>query len=306
MSNKNFELEVITLGADNTFRPTPKYAHKGITYIAAKENNTFRLKFKNNTASRVMVIPTIDGISVLNGLTVEENSTGYVINGYSSTDFDGWRISNQNVHDFVFSKKEKSYTANQPGNNGNTENCGVIGILVFAEKTIPSAPINEYSLGLSFPRVIIVPQWTPPPTRYWWEEPNLLLWQSPVWYAGISNGNYGTSTYTYGTGNATSNYYASTTLQASDPSVSSDPSNNLQSGDVPKFALGTSWGNQHVSPVYDTIFEKGSLREAITLYYAAPEDLTAIGVELRKGVVGVSLPQAFPSGRYCQPPATKH
>ena len=89
--------------------------------------------FKNNNNFRVKVVVGIDGVSVLTGKPVspDKDERGYVLDPDQVFDLDGYRIDNDTVAAFKFSKAETSYAVKDKKLTGTT---GVIGIRVFKER----------------------------------------------------------------------------------------------------------------------------------------------------------------------------
>jgi hypothetical protein len=139
MLKSNYEFEVLVNG-----HPAREYYQNGSTYIEGKEGTKFSLRFKNNSWSKVLFVPTIDGLSVMDGKNGSFNSRGYIINAYDSITIEGWRTSNQNVAEFFFSSPKGSY-AKKMGNGGNL---GVIGGAVFKEEC-PHSYVTMSNGGIS-------------------------------------------------------------------------------------------------------------------------------------------------------------
>ena len=133
-------------------KPVSEYRKDFNTYIEGRKGSEFKLQIINNNSKRILVVPSIDGLSVLDGKAADYNSSGYIINGFSSLIIDGWRISLEEVRKFFFTKKNSSY-ANKT--NQDTSNLGVIGLAVFTEKVKPV--IRNTS-----------PYWVDSDTHKWW------------------------------------------------------------------------------------------------------------------------------------------
>jgi hypothetical protein len=125
MLKQNYEVEVLING-----KAAKEYAHKGNVYIEGRKGTRFSIRIRNNSYSRKLFVPTIDGLSVMNGEEGDFNSGGYVVQGHNSITIDGWRTSNKDVASFYFSSPEGSYRRKM--NKGN--NLGIIGVAIFDEK----------------------------------------------------------------------------------------------------------------------------------------------------------------------------
>jgi hypothetical protein len=126
MQKQNVEIEVLVNG-----KPVREYDHKGNVFIEGRKGTQFSLRLKNNSSSRKLFVPSIDGLSVLNGENASFDSSGYIVNGYSSITIDGWRKSDTHVAQFYFSSPKESYGKR----TGKGQNLGIIGCAVFEEKT---------------------------------------------------------------------------------------------------------------------------------------------------------------------------
>lgn len=124
MYKSNYEVEILVNG-----NPIKEYYQDGKVYIEGRKGNEFSLRIKNNGYSRILVIPTIDGLSVIDGKEASYDSGGYIVSGYSSIIIDGWRTSDKEVAKFYFTNPEDSYSERKDRKN----NLGVIGVAVFKE-----------------------------------------------------------------------------------------------------------------------------------------------------------------------------
>ncbi|MFA5696726.1 MAG: hypothetical protein WC917_04810 [Bacilli bacterium] len=128
MLKQDFEVSILING-----NKAKEYFHKGKTYIEGRKNTNFSILIKNNSYQKKLFIPTIDGISVLDGKLGDYSSGGYIVPGNKSITIEGWRISDNEVASFYFSSPEKSY-----GKQISLgDNLGVIGVAVFNEKHKP-------------------------------------------------------------------------------------------------------------------------------------------------------------------------
>ena len=120
-----YELRILIKG-----RPVAEYAHTdGYTYVEGRGGSEYELELVNHSYERILMIPSVDGLSVLNGKP--DWSDGYVVNASSSIRVPGWRRDNTKVAAFEFADARDSYTS-RVGNG--TSNVGVIGLMVHREK----------------------------------------------------------------------------------------------------------------------------------------------------------------------------
>jgi hypothetical protein len=125
MIKNNYEVDIIINGS-----PIKSYYKNGDVYFEGRKGQEYSLRIKNNGFSRILAIPTIDGLSVLNGKEADYNSPGYVLNGYDSITIDGWRTSDSEVAEFYFSDPNDSYSKRKD----KKDNVGVIGVAIFKER----------------------------------------------------------------------------------------------------------------------------------------------------------------------------
>lgn len=129
-------------------RKIKEYQHNGNSFVEAKYGSNYSIRVANNSYHRVMAIISVDGVDVISGKEATDASPGYVIDGQSSLNIDGFRVDNSTVAKFTFTEKDKSYTKEVV--TGSSKNCGVIGVRVFSEKQKPIAirsPQPEYGFG---------------------------------------------------------------------------------------------------------------------------------------------------------------
>lgn len=107
-----------------------EYEHIGKTFVEAKEGSEFTINIRNHHSLKVLAVVSVDGIGVIDGKPAGENSAGYIIPAHSSIDVKGWRVDENNVGAFKFTKANESYSESL-GLKGNQ---GVIGVMFFLEK----------------------------------------------------------------------------------------------------------------------------------------------------------------------------
>lgn len=132
MQKQNYEVDILVNG-----HSAREYIKDGKIYIEGRKKQEYSLRIKNNGYKRILAVPTVDGLSVLNGKEASYNSPGYIVNGHDSVTIHGWRIDDDNVAKFYFSDPEESYSELKGAANNN----GVIGVAVFREKD----PVYYYS-----------------------------------------------------------------------------------------------------------------------------------------------------------------
>lgn len=263
MIKSSFEFEVLVHGSS-----TKEYYHEYKTYIEGKKDSHFSLRMKNNSNSKALFIPTVDGLSIISGKEGSFKSQGYIVNAYDSVTIDGWRTSDEKVSQFYFSTPEKSY-ATKVKKGGNL---GVIGCAVYKEKEhvkIIEKIIKEYIPYEVKPYVF-------PPLN------------SGPWYS-------------YQCSSLSQSEPASIMTCATSLNASASPTSNKFSRSVSQ-GLGTGFGEDKYSPITKVDFERDDkITEIFTIYYNTRENLEALGVEFRKSVY--VAPSAFPNeDGYCERP----
>lgn len=128
MWHSSHEHELVVLVKD---RPVTEYHHEGATYIEGRNGSNYELKLRNRTNRRVLYIPSVDGLSVLDGKQAGVKSPGYVVDPYGEITITGWKVDSETAAKFEFRPHDGSYAA-QSGKG--VVNNGVIGVMVFPEK----------------------------------------------------------------------------------------------------------------------------------------------------------------------------
>ena len=275
MLKSNYELQVLVNG-----KPLKEFYHNGRNYIEGKENSEFKLRIKNNGYRKILAVPTVDGLSVMDGSIASQDSAGYIIDGRSSMTIDGWRTSLEEVAKFYFTDSKGSYA--EKSNKGG--NLGVIGLAVFEEK-----PEREYVFIES---VRTIPNYP---------------WFGDSWNC--------TDTVSYSTSDGTLECSSSQNDIPQMRSASSIPTNrdaemSLSGSDVemsclastgPVQDIGTGFGDTKKDVVSTASFSRMDNASAIfEIYYNTREQLVKIGIDFREKPEYVT-PSAFPGG-FCKPP----
>lgn len=279
MQNGSFELQVVV--SDRSVR---EFGHQGRTYVEGRKGSRFTLKFRNSSAQRVLAIPSLDGLSAIDGQPATGNSKGYIVPAYSSIEIKGWKTNLRETADFVFTDRTgASYAAQTHG----AQNCGVIAVKVFAEKPAPPAPppppppptvIREEHHHYHYPRSIWPPQ--------------IVYGASPTW-VGVA--------LPCSTGNIEPLHTCCMESLAASAS-STNQVLSLSNAEAPDFSLGTGFGQIREDVMGEAPFDRGLELATIAIYYSDAAALAAVGIELNKvAQISKPLPQAF--GGFCRPPA---
>jgi hypothetical protein len=285
----NFDINILVNG-----NRCKQYTHNGRIFIEAKQGSEYEIEFKNNSYSRVLLVGSVDGLSVMNGETAKPDSKdGYVIDGYSSFKIKGFRYSNDEVGAFRFTTKNNSYAAVEKGSDA-AQHVGVIGIKVYQEK-------------IEFPTFISANTITTDDNfrfdRYTWRNDTGTP-HNPTWYGTTSNLMTGGLSGNYSAQNASNNLLRSINNRSLE--IENDVlygcSLNDSSADYKSspFDMGTDWGSKKESKVKEVEFKVGNEVFSLDIYYASRQSLIEMGVPIYNEAK-VTFPQSFP-GKYSTPP----
>lgn len=304
----NYEVDILVNG-----KPIKQFRYKGDYFIEGRKGSNFELKFTNNTWKRVEVVPSVDGLDVIDGEECGIESSGYVVNARDSITIPGWRLDNDTVAEFIFKDKKKSY-ASRSGKG--TSNVGAIGFMVFEEKQyVYIPPINPS------------PPWTPYPYPHPWDNP----WDNPwlprphgPWFGSsrigcvtntTSDTNIPIDLNIKGTGKVLFEDDDPTTESlgsAQNMSVSLDSlgSNRAIESGSGIFNIGVGFGDEQDHSVHEVSFQRDNAdypTETLVIYYDSRKGLENRGIKVvrTKKKKSYALPNAFPtysSGSGCRPP----
>lgn len=263
MTKNNYEVDILING-----RSVKEYKHEGKLYIEGRKGSRFSIRIRNNGWDEILAVPSVDGLSVMDGkLCSMYKSRGYIVKPHSVVNIDGWRTSDKEVAEFYFSDVNDSY-AKRSGKG--TENTGIIGVSIFGKKW------NSYtysgSIGLQFSNASGFPSTS----------------------ANVVNlaENSGNSNLTL-----SSNIRASNTL-----SNKFENNKDLVSYQENRQDVATGFGAAKRSEIERIYFGREDMpREVFKIYYNTKERLEEIGVNTKKEIVNVNTPDSFP-GDYCKPP----
>jgi hypothetical protein len=293
MNINSFEMAV-AIPSRNGLTKIKEYGHGGLTYVESRDGQEFAIIFRNNSASRILAVPSVDGLCTLDGQPATAQSRGYVVPAYSSVEVKGWRTSLDDISAFVFNKKEGSYS--EATGNG-TQNCGVIAVKVFQEKptlanvwsSLPPKTVHHHHHHYDWNDYFRPSH----PYRPWPE----------IWCGGFAHDYNGPIDMTHGSlGGDMLKCCVDNSSSVGGPVYSA--SLNM-AAETPDFDMGTGFGQHQKDTVSETSFERGTELATLTIYYASAEKLKSAGVQLEKiAAVSKPLPQAFSAG-FCKAPASK-
>lgn len=122
-------------------KPVSEYSHKGLIFIEGREGTDFTIRLSNSRNSRVLAIPSVDGLSVLDGKPASHDSRGYIISPRSSITIPGWTLDQSSVAKFFFTQKEDSYSSRT---SAGTQT-GVVGVMLYDE--LGSEALPDYGVA---------------------------------------------------------------------------------------------------------------------------------------------------------------
>lgn len=248
----------------------PEYGHQGKTYVEGRRSRKYQIKFRNNRSERVLVVPSVDGLSVIDGKPATSSSSGYVVEAYSSLTISGWRTSLSEVREFEFSGKGSSFAGKTEGE----QNCGVIGAQVFSEVR------HYFPSGLHLHTHTIVP-----------------LLNDDLW--GGTTGKPPGQPYLIRANLMHSGPMKSLSAEPTSTLSATYASNSVNAG-APDFNLGTGYGNAVQDSVRETNFEKSVCVASFELFYSDAKGLAKAGIQVDKSPTLSVFPKAF-SG-FCKMP----
>lgn len=105
------------------------YPADGQRWVAGERGHRYAVRLYNDSPRRVLVVLSVDGVNAISGEDADPSQTGYVLNPGQRADITGWRKSQDEVAQFVFSSPSGSYASR----TGRPDNIGVVGVAVFEE-----------------------------------------------------------------------------------------------------------------------------------------------------------------------------
>ncbi|MEO8505977.1 MAG: hypothetical protein ABI609_18925 [Acidobacteriota bacterium] len=124
-----YSMEVLVKG-----RPLAELVGRGRTYIQAIPEREYSLRLTNNTAERVAIAVSVDGLNSIDAKTSGAyEGAKWILGPWESITLDGWQTSGSIARRFFFTSEENSYGTWL----GKTSNLGVIAAVVFRERVQP-------------------------------------------------------------------------------------------------------------------------------------------------------------------------
>jgi hypothetical protein len=108
----------------------PVIRFHGQYYVVGEPGHRYRVDLQNQRDARLLGVVSVDGVNAISGDTAQWSQPGYALDAYRHFSVLGWRKSEQQVADFLFTDLGHSYAAL----TGRPDNVGVIGVAVFRER----------------------------------------------------------------------------------------------------------------------------------------------------------------------------
>ncbi len=131
-STREFEACILVNG-----KPVTEVVHNGQTYIEGRKKTTYELYFRNNSHMQVLVVPSVDGMSAIDGQSAGKQSPGYVVDPWSELTIPGWTVNGQEAAEFVFHAQGAYWSDEQTYAeeiDADSSNQGALGFMVFHRK----------------------------------------------------------------------------------------------------------------------------------------------------------------------------
>lgn len=275
MRQNDIEVAVLVNG-----NPITEYYHVGQHFVEGRAGSDFEIQVKNHARQRVEAVISVDGLSITDGKEAGPNSSGYLLNAGETIRIPGWKLDAAAVAKFVFAAKGKAYATQSTGSARNT---GVIGVMVFNER---SRPVYRQ-----------------PTFRSMRDE-----WQTRGGSMGLET--LGSNPTTRGGGQMFSMGIADASLASMDWMDQDQPRGiacSASSASVSTHvenSLGTGFGKKEDFQTTTVSFERSDMRCLMVLYYDDSKGLRQRGIVLTKpSRQAISQqPQAFPGMSGCTPP----
>lgn len=130
LSDSNIEFSILINGS-NPIQIYRDPITNSANFVEGRKGSEFQIQVKNNNYYRVCVIPSVDGLSTIDGKTATKDSPSFIIEPRSTIKIPGWTIDHNTISAFKFTDMSKSYSKEVTGTD---QKVGVVGIMVFNEK----------------------------------------------------------------------------------------------------------------------------------------------------------------------------
>lgn len=273
----NYTMRVLVNGKAAT-----QYNHDGDVYMEGRPGSTYELELRNNTKTDAEFVVSVDGLSILDGKPAGADSTGYIVSAWQTVRIKGWKVDSDIAAAFKFGSKAKSYAA--VSEEGDVQNTGVMGLLVFPRKHVPTIyPDYQpywYTKGLSGNDTMLLgaPRGLVPQEQMKSSSRRITL--------NASNVSQTQASFTSG---------QAVGMTAYDPAGAATQEYNS--------SLGTEFGEATNFKTTKVEFTRQSETPSykFVMYYGDAKDLNKLGIVLDWQKTTPKKPQAFPADG-CKPP----
>ena len=248
-------------------RSVKEYFHNYKTYIEGRKGSVFSIRLRNNSSEKTLFVPTVDGLSTIDGKDGAFDSRGYILDANSSIKIDGWRLNDDEVAEFYFSSVEDSYRKRK--NKGS--NVGSIAVAIFREKEK-----NHFC----WPNIN-----TP-------SEPNIPWKPREPWIKPFDDDPYSPRIYSKDGVNVNM-------LRSSGTNSGASENANFTTQD-----MGTGFGQTKRSEVISVGFDREEKPDTVLeVFYNSRKQLSKTGVDFNRQRHSISEPNSFPNENgYCERP----
>jgi hypothetical protein len=120
------------------FREIPANARDGAlrSWLQAEKGENYSVRVRNNSGDRLGLVIAVDGRNIINGARseLERSEPMYVLDGWESETYSGWRANLEVVNEFYFTDWPDSYAEAF----GDRSARGVIAVAVYREQPPPA------------------------------------------------------------------------------------------------------------------------------------------------------------------------
>ncbi|MDD3006679.1 MAG: hypothetical protein PHX30_03810 [Candidatus Pacebacteria bacterium] len=133
--------------------PKTEYDYKGETFVESCKGEKYSIRLHNDSPYVILFVPSVDGLSVINGEEASKNSGGYLIRPWGSLNVPGWRLNDkeEEVTHFCFDSIPQVYASQM----GTPNNIGVIGAIIYYEEKQKLTPFKFERADSPTDRMII-------------------------------------------------------------------------------------------------------------------------------------------------------
>ena len=128
-----YSMEILVDGA-----PLREYAARGTSYVEALQGREYSIRLRNNTARRVAIALSVDGLNTIDARTTSaREGSKWILGPHETITLEGWQTSSSMARRFFFTTEENSYGSWL----GRTRNLGLISAAVYRERRPETSPI---------------------------------------------------------------------------------------------------------------------------------------------------------------------